>query len=77
MDNKAKIKEAIKLLNENDYIVVPVSKGQMCLCDACRENESECRYGAFGYTCSNLLCINSLIKEQLDYKTLIASIKSE
>ena len=77
MADKAQIEAAIKLLNENDYIAVPVTKGQMCLCDSCRENESQCRYGAFGYTCSNLLCINDFIKEQLDYKNLIANIKAE
>lgn len=72
--NDEKIQEAIRLLNENDYIVLPVTKGQMCLCDSCREPESECRYGAFGYTCSNLICINSLIKDQIDYKEKIANI---
>lgn len=75
--DKEQIEAAIKLLNENDYIVVPVSKGQMCLCDSCKEPESECRYGAFGYTCSNLLCINRFIKDQLNYKELIANIKAE
>lgn len=77
MADNAQIEAAIKLLNENDYIAVPVNKGQMCLCDTCTEPESECRYGAYGYTCSNLLCINKFIKEQLDYKTLIAGIKPE
>ena len=73
-NNEQKIQEAIRFLNENDYIVIPVTKGQMCLCDACREPDTECRYGAFGYTCSNLLCINKFIKEQIDYKTKIAEI---
>lgn len=77
MENEEKIKEAIKLLNDHDYIVVPITKGQMCLCDACTEPEAECRYGAFGYTCSNLLCINSFIKEQINYKELISAIKPE
>lgn len=77
MENEEKIKEAIKLLNENDYIVVPITKGQMCLCDACREPESDCRYCTFGYTCSNLICVNPFIKEQIDYKELIAAIKPE
>ena len=75
--DKAQIEAAIKLLNENDYIAIPVSKGQMCLCDTCKEPESECRYGAFGYTCSNLLCINRFIEDQLNYKELIANIKAE
>lgn len=77
MADNEKIKEAIKLLNDNDYIAIPITKGQMCLCDACTEPEAQCRFGAFGYTCSNLLCINSFIKDQLDYKVLIAAIKAE
>ncbi|MEE1224165.1 MAG: hypothetical protein UH081_02775 [Clostridia bacterium] len=70
-----KIKEAIKLLNENDYIVIPVTKGQMCLCDGCTEDVSRCRYNAIGYTCTNLVCINQHIKDQIDYKTIIANIE--
>ncbi len=77
MADKEKLAEAIKLLNENDYIVIPITKGQMCLCDACKEPETDCRYGAFGYTCSNLLCINSFIKEQIDYKELISNITAD
>lgn len=77
MADNEKIAEAIRLLNENDYIVIPVTKGQMCLCDACKEPEADCRYGAFGYTCSNLLCINKFIKEQINYKELIASITAD
>lgn len=77
MADNEKIKEAIRLLNDNDYIAIPITKGQMCLCDACTEPEAQCRFGAFGYTCSNLLCINSFIKDQLDYKVLIAAIKAE
>ncbi len=77
MAENERIAEAIKLLNENDYIVIPVTKGQMCLCDACKEPETDCRYGAFGYTCSNLLCINSFIKEQINYKELIANITAD
>lgn len=77
MADEREIQDAIKLLNENDYIVIPITKGQMCLCDSCTEPESECRYGAFGYTCSNLLCINKFIKEQINYKELIANISGE
>ena len=77
MADKEQIEAAIKLLNENDYIVIPVTKGQMCLCDACKEPDTDCRYGAFGYTCSNLLCINTFIKDQIDYKNLISNIKAE
>lgn len=74
-DLKQKIEDAKKLLNENDYIVIPVSKGQMCLCDGCHEQESLCRYNAIGYTCTNLICLNRYISEQLDYKTIIANIE--
>ena len=77
MADKEQLVAAIKLLNENEYIVIPITKGQMCLCDACRESDTNCRYGAFGYTCSNLLCINTFIKEQLNYTTLISNIKAE
>ena len=77
MPDEKSIEAPIKLLNENDYIVIPVTKGQMCLCDSCQEPDAECRYGAFGYTCSNLLCINKFIKEQINYKELIASISGE
>ncbi|HIT84548.1 MAG TPA: hypothetical protein IAA60_01450 [Candidatus Ornithomonoglobus intestinigallinarum] len=70
-----KIEAAKKLLNENEYIVIPVTKGQMCLCDGCKEQTYLCRYNSIGYTCSNLLCINDFIKEQLDYKTIIANIE--
>lgn len=70
MNKDAQIQAAIKLLNENNYIVVPVTKGQVFLCDECRQNENECRYSTLGYTCSNLLCINSLIKSQLDIERI-------
>ena len=70
-----KLEEAIKLLNENDYIVIPVSKGQMCLCDGCTEQVHLCRYNSIGYTCANLQCINKYIKEQINYKEIIANIE--
>lgn len=76
-EKEKKIQEAIRFLNENEYLVIPITKGQMCLCDACKEPETDCRYGAFGYTCSNLLCINQYIKDQINYKELIANIKAE
>lgn len=69
------IEKAIKLLNENEYIVIPVGKGQMCLCDNCREDVSRCRYNAIGYTCTNLLCLNEYIKEQINYKDIINQIE--
>lgn len=61
-----KLKEAIKLLNENNYIVIPVTKGQKFLCDGCNQPVEKCRYSTLGYTCSNLLCLNMFIRDQLD-----------
>ena len=77
MAENEKLEAALKLLRENNYIAIPITKGQMCLCDSCTENENECRYGAFGYTCSNLICINNYIKEQINYKDIIANITTE
>lgn len=71
MDNN-KISEAIKLLNENNYIVLPVTKGQVFLCSSCTEPEVECRYSTLGYTCSNLICINEIIKQQIDVEKIIS-----
>lgn len=59
------IQEAIRLLNENNYVVIPVTKGQVSLCDNCNQIEAECRYNAIGYACTNLRCLNPYIKEQL------------
>lgn len=66
---------AIKLLNDNDYIVVPVSKGQMCLCDNCSLDVTKCRYNSIGHLCQNLQCINKYVKEQINYKEIIANIE--
>ena len=77
MENKAKIQEAIKLLNDNNYIVVPVSKGQMFLCQGCNQPQTECRYSTLGYTCSNLLCLNDYIKNQLDIDNIISQTEAE
>lgn len=75
MDKNEQIEAAKKLLNDNDYLVIPITKGQMCLCDGCREQTHLCRYNAIGYTCANLLCINKYIKEQINYKEIIANIE--
>ena len=69
------IEKAIKLLNENEYVVIPVEKGQMCLCDNCAEDVSKCRYNAIGYTCTNIMCLNEFIKKQIDYKKIISQIE--
>lgn len=70
-----KIEEAKKLLNENEYVVIPITKGQMCLCDICNENVRMCRYNAVGHACTNLQCLNTYIQEQIDYKTIISNIE--
>jgi len=75
MDKDKEIKAAIKLLNDNDYIVIPVTKGQMCLCDGCSLDVAKCRYNSIGHACQNLQCINRFIKEQIDYKEIIAHIE--
>ncbi len=62
----AEIKAAIELLNKNNYIAIPIVKGQMFLTEGCTQKESECRYCSLGYTCSNLICLNRHIAEQLD-----------
>jgi hypothetical protein len=69
------IEKAIKLLNDNNYIVVPVSKGQMCLCDGCTLDVAKCRYNSIGHSCQNLQCINKYVKEQINYKEIIANIE--
>lgn len=71
------IEKAKKLLNEHDYVVIPVDKSQMCLCETCRESSKKCCYNAIGYACCSLLCINEYIKEQLDYKDKIEAIMSK
>ena len=69
-----RIKEAIKLLNEHDYIVVPVDKSQMAFCETCKSDPKWCTYNSVGYACSSLVCVNEYIKEQIDYKPKIAPI---
>ena len=70
MNTEAEIKAAIELLNKNNYIVIPINKGQMFLCEGCTQRESECRYCSLGYTCSNLICLNKSIRTQLDMTQL-------
>lgn len=71
------IKKAIKLLNDNDYIVIPVDKSQMAFCKTCTNDPKWCTYNSVGYACSSLMCINDYIKEQIDYESKIASIMGE
>ena len=71
------IQKAIELLNKNDYIVIPVDKSQMAFCVTCEQDEKWCTYNSVGYACSSLICVNKYIKEQIDYKSKIASIMGE
>ncbi len=68
------IKKAIKLLNENDYIVIPVNKSQMAFCETCTADPKWCTYNSVGYACASLVCVNDYIKEQIEYKSKIAPI---
>ena len=70
MNTDAQIKAAIELLNKNNYIAIPIGKGQMFLTEGCTQKESECRYCSLGYTCSNLICLNKYISGQLDMSQL-------
>ena len=72
-----KIKDAIKLLNENDYIVIPVDKAQMAFCETCKADPKWCTYNSVGYACASLICVNEFIKEQVDYKSKIKSIMGD
>ena len=77
-DLQERLEAAKRLLNENDYVVIPVEKAQMCLCETCREpDDKKCRYNAVGYTCSSLLCINQYIREQISYQEKIKPILGE
>lgn len=75
MEEKTELEKAIEILNKNDYIAVPVTKGQMCLCDGCTLDVAKCRYNSIGHSCQNLQCINKYIKEQINYKEIIANIE--
>lgn len=60
-----KIEDAIKLLNENGYIVSKVTKAQMAIAKSCCENKSRCNFNVVGVRCVDLLCVQDLIKEQI------------
>ena len=75
MEEKTELEKAIEILNKNDYIAVPVTKGQMCLCDGCTLDVAKCRSNSIGHSCQNLQCINKYIKEQINYKEIIANIE--
>ncbi len=75
MEENKELENAIKILNKYDYIAIPISKGQMCLCDGCSLDVSKCRYNSIGHACQNLQCLNGYIKEQIDYKEIIANIE--
>ncbi len=60
-----KIEEAIKLLNENGYIVSKVTKAQMAIAESCCENKARCNFNLLGVRCVDLLCVQDLIREQI------------
>ena len=75
MNEKTELEKAIETLNKYDYIAIPVTKGQMCLCDGCTLDVAKCRYNSIGHSCQNLQCLNKYIKEQIDYKEIISHIE--
>ena len=60
-----KINEAIKLLNENGYIVSKVSEAQIAIAKNCAQDKSRCNFNAIGIKCVDLLCVQELIREQI------------
>ncbi len=60
-----KIEEAIKLLNENGYIVSKVTKAQMAIAESCCENKVRCNFNLLGVRCVDLLCVQDMIREQI------------
>lgn len=60
-----KIQEAIKLLNENGYIVSKVNEAQMSVAKSCAHDKSRCNFNLIGIKCVDLLCVQDLIKEQI------------
>ncbi len=60
-----KIKEAIKLLNENGYIVSKINKAQIAIAQNCCQDKSRCNFNVIGIKCVDLLCVQDMIKEQI------------
>lgn len=60
-----KINEAIKLLNENGYIVSKISKAQIAVAENCTHDKGRCTFNMLGIKCMDLLCVQNLIKEQI------------
>ena len=60
-----KINEAIKLLNENGYIVTKVSDAQLAIAKNCCQDKSRCNFNLIGIKCVDLLCVQDMIKEQI------------
>lgn len=59
------IKEAIKLLNENGYIVSKINKAQIATAQGCCQDKSRCNFNVIGIKCVDLLCVQDMIKEQI------------
>ena len=60
-----KINEAIKLLNENGYIVTKVTDAQLAIAKSCCQDKSRCNFNLIGIKCVDLLCVQDMIKEQI------------
>ncbi len=60
-----KIEEAIKLLNENGYIVSKINKAQIAIAENCCQDKTRCNFNLIGIKCVDLLCVQDLIKEQI------------
>lgn len=60
-----KIQEAIKLLNDNGYIVSKVSDAQLAIAKSCCQDKSRCNFNLIGIKCVDLLCVQDLIKDQI------------
>ena len=60
-----KIQEAIKLLNENGYIVSKINKAQIAIAESCCHDKSRCNFNLLGIKCVDLLCVQDMIKEQI------------
>ena len=60
-----KINEAIKLLNQNGYVVSKISDAQIAIAKSCCQDKSRCNFNVIGIKCVDLLCVQDMIKEQI------------
>ena len=60
-----KIKEAIRLLNENEYVVLKINKAQMAVAQNCAHDKKRCTFNLLGIKCVDLICVMDEIREQI------------